>query len=70
MDQGRAKVMRRVRPKALVEEDDSFWETDAPRSVPPLLDFKEAKDYHERPLELPNVIPAKAGRRAQPYRRY
>ena len=52
--------MSRARPRALQhlqEEDEMFWDTQPTvRRPPPLLDLKEAQDYHAKPLVLPTVI--------------
>lgn len=60
VEDGRAKAMSRARPRALQhlqEEDEGFWDTEPERRrAPPLLDLKEAHEYHAKPLALPKVV--------------
>lgn len=60
VEEGRAKAMSRARPRALQhlkQEDETFWDTEpASRKPPPLLDLKEAQDYHNKPLVLPSIV--------------
>ncbi len=60
VEDGRAKAMSRARPRALQhlkEEDEGFWDTEPERRrAPPVLDLKEAHDYHAKPLALPKVV--------------
>lgn len=60
VEDGRAKAMSRARPRALQhlqEEDEGFWDTEPERRrAPPVLDLKEAHEYHAKPLALPKVV--------------
>lgn len=60
VEEGRSKAMSRARPRALQQlkaEDEGFWDTEPQiRKTPPLLDLKEAHDYHAKPLTLPQVV--------------
>lgn len=63
VEEGRTKAMSRARPRALQhlkEEDEIFWDTEpVNRRPPPLLDLKEAQDYHDKPLVLPTIVDKK-----------
>ena len=60
VEDGRAKAMSRARPRALQhlkDEDEGFWDTEPERRrAPPVLDLKEAHEYHAKPLTLPKVV--------------
>ena len=71
-EEGRTKAMSRARPRALLhlkEEDQSFWESDTERRPPPILDLQEAKEYNNKPLELPVMKDSGQRPQSERYRR-